>query len=285
MIGIRLFIFAILSLVITSTVNADTYKDEVSIRPFNGFYVGAGLGDVLNYENIDYTTDSVFILGDSVGNGLTIDNSLSTRNWKNSGTGIIDLGWGHQFEKPFYLGAELFINAAARAASTHSNSEEPTLNIARNPVFLTTLSTEIETRLRTIEYGIDIIPGYLLDPTSLIYFRIGAAFNKATVDAKSLLILGPPAITSESPSNTEAHKNVTGLRLGIGLEKYLGAKASLSLDYVYTNYGSIDATERVNVNNTLLDTSARITVNNGLTNHVKSTFASSQVYLGFKYRI
>ena len=89
-------------------------------------------------------------------------------------------------------------------------------------------------------YGLDFRPGLLFSPSTLLYGRVGfnCAHRKLDSDLENYGARSGsqpwtlPLVTSDS-------KRGCFLRLGGGIEQYLGEHLALRVDYIYTNYRTL----------------------------------------------
>lgn len=218
---------------------------------FNGFYAGA-MGGVLQ-SRADISTSSSALYNTI----FTADNEIQTSQSeinliKYSGVGALYVGYGHFINTcPYYLGGEFFVNWANHNNSfnQYAANVDPvsTLDLDSDDNYQVSLSDSTQVKLRNTEYGFDIRPGFLFDTYSMVYARIGLAFNKMKTTNSSDFAytnLGNALpVTSHSVLSQTKSKNLTGLRLGLGVEHQLTDKLSLTADYIYTYYGKVNTNE------------------------------------------
>jgi opacity protein-like surface antigen len=104
-------------------------------------------------------------------------------------------------------------------------------------------------KLNPVEFGVDLRPGWLVSPDTLLYGRVGVAINRVRLQSASLGVLSIPgypiiAGTLLAPSSS---KNIAGLRLGMGVEKHISPHLSLRADYIFTYYGKIHADQSFSI--------------------------------------
>lgn len=210
--------------------------------PFDGYYVGGSAGGVST--NATQEKSSQFALNQTAGFVFTeLSNQSGPISLKtfNSGIAALYAGYGQCWDE-YYLGAELFINLA-----NYKNNDDFSHSRARdfrpvNPIFdASNASRNISTRLSPFQFGVDIRPGLLVTPESMLYARVGVAFAEKTVRIND-------AFTGETSSNgaagswnfatsAETEKDVAALRLGAGLETHICNRWNMRMDYIYTYYG------------------------------------------------
>ena len=100
-------------------------------------------------------------------------------------------------------------------------------------------------------YGIDARPGFLLDPATLLYARVGIEWARIKLEEiADYRAFGGGSLQFDLPIYASRSKPASHLRLGLGFEKYIGSHVSFRGDYVYTDYGSVSVSENVTGYNT-----------------------------------
>lgn len=94
-------------------------------------------------------------------------------------------------------------------------------------------------------YGADFRPGILLTPQTMLYGRIGVVGTRFSFNTRIKNSLVIPGNSFEIPVSESAHKHGHFLRVGLGMEQFLGTHLAFRWDYVFTNYRSL-ATEGSN---------------------------------------
>jgi opacity protein-like surface antigen len=163
----------------------------------------------------------------------------------------LQLGYGKWIpHTSFYLGLELFGNLSQRHADSSPNA-----NYTLPPGFVDSVNANLDTdshvKLDDAEWGLDLRPGFMLTPRTLFYGRVGMAFNHMQLKSSADLNLTAPGVGNNASSSifVKDSKNVTALRLGAGLEQLITPHIAINADYIYTNYGSIEANGIADVNN------------------------------------
>lgn len=206
---------------------------------FDSFYAGVGLGESLTTAKMNSST-SAFAIESTTPASVSGRSALSQNLKKDSWLGAIYGGYGYSCD-PYYLGAELFVKFTNRHASNFSTLNDATdspdadtiTNINENPTLT----------FRTVEFALDARPGILLSACSLLYGRIGIAFNKYSFDPLLQTTL-VDTINFGTPTDGAGIGQPTskklGLRLGLGMEQMFCECISLRLDYIYTRYRRIN---------------------------------------------
>ena len=260
-----------------------------AVADYNGFYTGVGVGGdfttstvcgsdsaLMSVTNMQLTIPSTITGGPSsltlLEDGTFTDNNLIQQaQRKNNFTGEIFIGYGYACENA-YLGIEGYVRGSKYKVTT-SNSSAPRSAVSAThfgamdtvgateitgtfvpPFSLTdptlTLSSTTQTKLRPVEFGIDFRPGFVACENTLVYARVGVAFNRVSTKVCSNAAFNTanaiPVGVNSTPtnvftaSNTLSHKKSrAALRVGGGIEQKLSDCVSVRLDYVYTNYGRV----------------------------------------------
>ena len=91
--------------------------------------------------------------------------------------------------------------------------------------------------------------GLSLDQNQFSFIDIALKANEINVKDNTVLTIdietGASATTTQEISNS---KSVVGLRLGAGAEQRFSQNFAVTLDYIYTNYGSVDVSGTSDVN-------------------------------------
>jgi opacity protein-like surface antigen len=263
----------------------------VAVAPanFNGFYAGLSLGgmqtaaDVTSFDSATYfgPGDEIAILKNSFG---------QTAIKKNGFTSSEDVGYG--FERaPYYLGAEVFANEGCGSCSLAAN-HTASHSTPAIPGDSAILNSQPNVKLNCFEYGIDALPGVVVAPETLVYGRVGIAFNSLDLAHNNTFTqtnsLFPTPVSVVSTLNTDEKKNVTGLRLGLGVEEYLGDHFAANIDYIYTDYGRINTNGVTGAHSIIAVADGTlnpviVTVPNGFVSNAKADVSSQAVMIGMKY--
>lgn len=192
---------------------------------FDGFYAGLGIGasqgqfkvaSLTRFSNPNNPNSEFFVTNHQV--NIHDDNVI--------GNGV--LGYGFSFHH-IYLGAEGYVTA-----DSHKTTSASSTAIGPGIIPVTLLNTT-NSRLNDWDGGVDLRPGVVLGSCTLLYARIGAAFNRIKFNSTSTIAgIG----VTDNLVNT-ASKSVTGLRVGGGLEQMLTRHLAIRADYIYTDYGRV----------------------------------------------
>ena len=103
------------------------------------------------------------------------------------------------------------------------------------------ITTTTISKLQNGEFGADFRPGFMMDTNTMLYGRIGVAFNRATLKTSNTFVFNNlgDSITYVSPFYKTKNHNAPALRLGIGLERHVSDSISITADYIYTYYGNV----------------------------------------------
>lgn len=203
-------------------------------RPFQGFYTGIGVGES-NVTGRVTTTRNSTISASTFNFSSHTDSHQNLR--RNSFAGTLFAGYGCHWD-PFYVSVEGFAKGAKARSKLFENNRLQTNFLSSTSVLQ--IQTQTIAHLRTGEYGGDLRPGVLLSPESMLYGRIGAAFNKLSIQSVRQVITQNPNLNF--PLSHRNTKNVTGWRLGAGLEQLVCECWSVRADYTYTNYRHLQKT-------------------------------------------
>ena len=322
--------------IIAATLLLSTGATQVfAENAFNGFYAGVSIGGsgTNGSEQVSDTgtisSDGLFqfnALGHTVRGAFSSSDPLGVSSnhaqRKNQFSGAIFAGYSYACE-PYYIGAEIFVKGSHYKAKTSSNAlfalnvdafaevESTTLaapvsdfDVEASVDAPYTVSSSMRTKLNPVEFGIDLRPGVLLTCDSLLYGRVGVAFNKLRLDVdttSSVALNASAEVTgdngaiiiaggvSRGPFLTETiasrSKKVAAFRIGGGLEQRFCDCLYLRLDYTFTHYGKISTCSdakrdlaRVSIPDTLV---AKVALAAAETRKVKVN--SSTVQLGLSY--
>jgi opacity protein-like surface antigen len=246
---------------------------------YNGFYVGINGGAAQTNTKISVNASAMYDI-----NGIP-DNieglSQGAKITRIEGGGSLYLGYGQLIPcSNFYLGGEIFGNFYSRPTAINN------LSFQAIPLALesTTLTTQTTAKLNSGEVGIDLRPGFLLEPITLVYARVGVAFNqlKLTSNANFSATDTFDHVTIVSPLNESATENTVGVRLGFGIESHICKNTALTADYVYATYGSVNTGSQANIATPVVG-GGTDTVINGLSNYTSANINTQTVAVGIKH--
>jgi len=203
---------------------------------FRGFYAGVGVGGsfLSGRESVDQSASSASLLTRAQ---KTLGNSSQRGLTKNSVAGNLFLGYGSTWD-PLYLGIEASVTGT-RARTKNRDTQNLQLVPLLTSTTTSTLVTNTQTRLRPWDLGLDLRPGVLLRPETLLYGRVGVAWNKLSVRSTQtyndqVSQVGTTSFNLPALSQTtRKHKNNTSLRLGAGLEQEICENLVIRGDYVH----------------------------------------------------
>ena len=198
-----------------------------SITNFKGQYLGAGVGGLFPFYNTQVNTlitARLPYLAQVKGKGNFSSNNV-----------FGDIFWGYGFVfNSFYVGPEVYFNAGSRPKADLTIQA---LNTFPNEL----LSTYTKTKLNSWEEGIDGRLGWVASPGSLLFIRLGAAFNNISLNSNTTAYTDGTILPETKQLYYKASKSLVGFRAGAGLEQKLTPRISVRADYVYTYYGKFSA--------------------------------------------
>lgn len=252
---------------------------------FTGFYVGVRAGEMMAQAKVETHSSATFINQYDDDNQLAVNGSNNI--WNNSLAGDLFFGYGKFVNNSnFYLGGEGFVQIAQPEGTLNMSAyhQEP-----NDDGDYETLTNSTETSLGTIGFGVDFRPGYLIDPQTLVYGRIGLAFNRETIDSRNNFDFYNvfDEITSKNTLNASHTRDAIGFRLGVGAERKICSKLSVTVDYVYTDYQTVSANGVGDVTTDYPGGGplAIGTVPNGFVTDSNGSIATQTLMLGLKYNI
>jgi len=255
----------------------------------SGFYAGLSGGVMQTAAEISASPSVLFT------NYYDDENQLSSFQeadiFKNTGMSALYAGYRQPLNNSnVFMGAEVFGNIAKRTVTLNNFAYHQQPNDDEDFQSLTTTS---QAKLNDEEFGVDLQPGYLFDTHTMLYGRIGVAFDKLTLSSNSNFLftstyLEPPTypeiITYHSPLATSKTKDVTALRLGLGVEHGVGNNLSITADYIYTDYGKVNTSGIADATAIHSEpTYTSYTTANGLVGHASAHLATQALMVGLKY--
>ena len=207
-----------------------------SLTSFKGTYLGGGVGGFFPFYKTQVTTSVTAVLPYLA--GVNGNSDISSNNV----FGTIFLGYGFVFNS-FYVGPEVYFNAGRQP-----NASLMIQAVNSNPSEL--LSTYSMAKLNSWEEGIDGRLGWVATPATLLFIRLGAAFNNLALNSNTTAYTQGSIVPQTKVLNYKASTFLVGFRAGAGLEQKLTPRISVRGDYVYTYYGSI-STQGSNYNSPL----------------------------------
>lgn len=196
-----------------------------SMTSFKGEYLGVGAGGFFPFYNTQVDTLVTAILpylAEVNGNG-----EISSNN----AFGDIFFGYGFVLNS-FYVGPEIYFSAGRRP---QANLTSQAFN--SHPYEL--LSTYTMAKLNSWEEGIDARLGWVATPGTLLFARLGVAFNNLTLNSNTTTYTTGTIVPETKLLNYSVSKSLVGFRAGAGLEQKLTPLISVRADYIYTYYGNL----------------------------------------------
>lgn len=191
---------------------------------FDGPYLGADLGAA---QGIFRGTENATVPGllDSPSLSIVNQNVISDVG----GTGGLQAGYGWQQRGVFW---GVFAQGDFYGLGGHSLVQSTPIS---NTVF--NLQPNVKQISLSSALSMGIKPGILLSPVSLLFFQVAASYANAHLNTSLSSATEDLPITT----NSESSAGLWGVRLGLGLEQKLSQHLSLFLNYLYSNYGHINA--------------------------------------------
>jgi opacity protein-like surface antigen len=270
---LKLVAIALGSLICTSAFAAHS--------SFSGFYAGVRVGGLSTDAKIQNDSSATFV------NQYDSDNRLSSSGsnnlWNASVAGDAFFGYGQFVQHSnFYLGGEAYVEYGNPSATMNMSAYHQQPN---DDADTETLNTRTEASLGHVGFGVDFRPGYLIDANTLVYGRIGAAFNRETVNSQDVFSFNDlqGEVVTNNVLDASKTRDTVGLRLGLGAEHRISRNLSATVDYIYTDYGRVNASGVGDIHTTV-DGSPE-TVTGGFINNATGTLATQTLMLGLKYNI
>ena len=198
--------FVLLFLSSAGAATAGTMGPTIeTYNPKEGLYLGAGIAASLNNDQEKVTN-------------LANKYSVKVASNATRAVGNAFLGYGHTFSNALYLGVE----------SNIYSPREVRINNRPGAVDTTLLFND-EFSINDYFSG-DLLPGYRLNSSLLVYGRAGFAFRSTAFSQQ--------AVVGEAVSVDET-TNTIGGRFGVGTTYALNKKLAISADYFYSYAPSI----------------------------------------------
>jgi opacity protein-like surface antigen len=209
---------------------------------FDGFYFGGSAGGAFVTAEPKISVSDVYTNRDQGGPFNTVLNANDVLK-KNAFKGGIFAGYGKSWDV-WYLGMEAFVNYENFTESDTFNSNGSTEFSEPNPSSAMFYNTTVytNTTIDPFQVGVDVRPGFLLTPTTLLYMRFGSAFSTIKMNTETTFYGASVKSNPESFATTltdSQSKSVMALRAGAGLEQHLTNQWSIRADYVFTYYGKL----------------------------------------------
>lgn len=146
-------------------------------------------------------------------------------------------GYGQTFNDILYLGGEAFVNGGSASTSTKT-------------IFNGTQTAKLAS---TYNYGIDLMPGLKVTPSTLVYGKVGLSENRFKLTEN----LAPGVGSGVSGT---AQENRLGGRLGLGAQTDLTSNLAIRGEFVHTAYRSFTAPSNAGFQNSIKPSTNTATV-------------------------
>lgn len=255
---------------------------------FDGFYTGLGMGGSLTSARERMNASGIMDVFGQGGFSRPILISSDGASKRFSLMGTIYLGYGCAWD-PIYLGLEGSFRAARGKTTTQNNVQ---ITIPPSDTFPGNynLFNQTQTKLKPIEFDLDLRPGVLLRPTTLLYGKVGVALNKVSVQTNTVFsavpdtLAGiPPEFMSNSLTLTQSAKKRRGFRLGLGLEQEVCENWFIRGEYVFTRYRKIHVENPGSITQIAFDPFFGANLINNVTNDTRIKPSTHSMYLGVSY--
>jgi opacity protein-like surface antigen len=205
----------------------------------SGFYLGGAIGANQYLAN---TESNVYAAYESTTFSLLLElgsyDDLETESKALGFMGQAQLGYAY-INDWFFLAGEISGNGTTGSNNLDQDTPYATSNSLEGT--FTLLRSDLDIELNSWEPVVDIKIGFKVTPNSLLYARVGAAFNEIQVKEKLNLDINYFEAFDVLSSLESTHSDsVVGLRLGVGGEHRFSENLAATLDYVYTDYGSVN---------------------------------------------
>lgn len=266
--------------------NIPLVLDPALVTNFNGFYMGVKGGGLQTRVDANINSSANYLFGGNPNIGKLSD-VANLNLQKNTGLGSAFLGYGQLINQSLlYLGAEVFANYIGNHDLKINYNATDIRNNDINQGNDRFLSGNVRIEPNNFEWGGDLRPGFVVGCKTLLYGRVGVAFQDIDVaSANTFTFVNrviSPSVTFVTPLSKTHNKNITALRLGGGIEESLSNHISANVDYIYTDYGS----QRVNAisNISAATNSGNLVVTpDGFTIHDSIKTSSQAVLAGLTY--
>ena len=269
----------------------------ISPAAFNGFSATISGGMLQDRAAMNINTAANFSVATS--NNETIKDTESPRVARDTGIGAISVGYGHLIgNTSLYLGGDIYASLGNQDLLANYNAHDNIVQFNNVPGDAKKILGTVRVHLNSVEWGGDIRPGILLGPRTLLYGRVGFARNKIELGANKKFEFiddATPDILYVSSLSEGSSKAVTGLRLGAGLEEYIGQHLSMNFDYIYTDFGNVSINGLGQLTSSIANDSGpvglgaanvgavQVVTANGLVNSSQAKISSQAIMVGLSY--
>lgn len=211
---------------------------------YEGPYVGASVGSALMTASPGLYSQTIY--NNITTQGGALNTLINQQNIMKGNVfrGDIFAGYGFAWQQ-LSLSAEIFLELQhyKETQYTSVNGNTSFFGLTYNTYNITTV------QIKPWHSGLDFRPGFILNPASLIYARVGFSFNNVKLTSRTNFYTADPRIgeTNLQKFLLSKNRNKVALRLGAGLEEHVTDELSIRADYVFTDYGrlSLDGTSGV----------------------------------------
>ncbi|MDF2529895.1 MAG: hypothetical protein K0Q57_775 [Gammaproteobacteria bacterium] len=187
------------------------YQDASQVTAQQNAAINQAVNQVTNVgDGLSVGVQAGFSQGVARSNLNISAKDVQTRSVEGPITGVNAI-YGHSFANQFYLGAEAYFN--------YENSWQDYANAQ-------VASWDTQTKIGN-NFGFDILPGYHLDPNSLLFAKLGINYANLSIDNYN-------NVHSPNPYNATS----PGVDLGLGFRHSLTQNLSLALEYDWIYYYS-----------------------------------------------
>lgn len=195
-------------------------------NPFSGAYVTGALGGISTDFKIRGSAN-VSVPGEVA--VLAIPNNSNV--YANNLFGSIGLGYAYGFDCGNFI---VGIQGDANFFNTY-RTQTASFSEVGGVLFM---NSNIKAQLKN-SYDIVFRPGWLMDPSTLLYGLIGASFGNFQVSQSANFQENDGAFSISSSTGSSHSSWRTGFTVGLGIQQYFCHNISAALEYAYTDYGNL----------------------------------------------
>lgn len=243
----------------------------VYASPFNGVYAGIGVGgSQARFETNQRAEISPLFGGAPIFDIVIMSKpDLTDQSW----AGNVELGFSHLFNQHFFIGIE-----GDADTQDLSDSNPVSVNDSIGGFnFVAYKKAEL-----TNEYAITLDPGLVIGENTLFYAKVGPAWGHFKGEGSAQYNQPIGGLTTLSAANSfSKDKYEDGVRVGLGIERYVSTSFSVKLEYLYTDYGTVHS--GTVITSPVHSTTPIPGLGGSLTNSDKVTAKNSSIMLGVNY--